>query len=125
MMPLSTSGPPQRRLIHSTSLQSSVGSNWVLVQEARLEVSPTPSTWPTMLPNCRRGVPSMFRHHRGLVSRLSRLATVGLGGVDSPFFTSLWRWPRMVRSSVSTSAEQRAARARSIRRSMNARSRST
>ena len=30
------------------------------------------------------------------------LTSVGLGGADRPFFRSLWRWPRICRSSVST-----------------------
>ena len=82
------------------------------------DMSPTPLAWPTMLPNVRRLVPSMPRHQRGLVARLMRLASVGLGGDDRPFLMSLWRWPRICRSSVSCSAEHPAALARSIRRSM-------
>ena len=42
----------------------------------------------------------------------------GRGGADRPFLMSLWRWPRICRSSVSCSAEQLAALARSIRRLM-------
>jgi hypothetical protein len=41
-------------------------------------MSVTPLTWPTMLPNWRRGVPSMPRHQRGLVIRLAMLASVEL-----------------------------------------------
>ncbi|MNC55392.1 hypothetical protein D3C75_1049190 [compost metagenome] len=78
-----------------------------------------------MLPKVRRLVPSMPMHQRGLVARLIRLRSVGLGGVDSPFLMSLWRWPRICRSSVRTSAEQPAALARSIRLATNSRSRIT
>ncbi len=85
----------------------------------------TPFTWPTMLPNWRRGVPSMPRPQRGLVIMFSMLGIVSLGGADRPFFRSLWRCPMICRSSVRTSAEQLAALARSIRRSMKSRSRIT
>ncbi len=78
-----------------------------------------------MLPKLRRFVPSMPRHQRGLVARLMRLAMVGLGGADRPFLMSLWRWPRICKSSVSCSAEQLAALARSMRRLMKSRSRIT
>jgi hypothetical protein len=64
----------------------------------------------------------MPRHQRGLVAMFKRLATVSLGGAESPFFRSLWRWPRICRSSVSTSAPHFAALARSISRSMKSRS---
>ena len=46
------------------------------------------------------------------------LGSVSLGGALRPFFRSLWRCPRICRSSVSTSAPHLAALARSIRRSM-------
>ena len=78
-----------------------------------------------MLPKLRRLVPSMPRHQRGLVARLMRLAMVGLGGAERPFLMSLWRWPRICKSSVSCSAEQLAALARSMRRLMKSRSRIT
>ena len=57
---------------------------------------------------------------QGVVWTFSRM-----GGAVSPFFTSLWRCPRICRSSVSTRAEHPAALARPIRRSMNSRSRIT
>ena len=50
---------------------------------------------------------------------------LGLGGAPSSLRMSLCRWPRICRSTVSISAEQSAALARSISRSMNGRSRST
>ena len=65
----------------------------------------------------------MFQHQRGLVARFARLVHVGLGGADRPLRMSLWRWPRICRSSVSMSAPQRAAVARSMSRSMKSRSR--
>ncbi len=37
------------------------------------------------------------------------LATVSLGGALNPFFRSLWRWLRICRTSVSTSALHLAA----------------
>src|SRR5690606_1908701 len=73
MMPLSTSLPPQRVLIHSISLQLSRGSNCSAVQDDSEDRSLTPLAWPTILPNERRLVPSIFRHQRGLVARLIRL----------------------------------------------------
>ncbi len=123
-MPFRMSFPPQRFFTHSTSAQLRVGSNCCAVQAKSDAGSPTLSTWPTMLPKLRRLVPSMARHQRGLVIRLTMLARVGLGGAVRPFFRSLWRWPRICRSSVSTSALHLAARARSNSRSMKARSRS-
>jgi hypothetical protein len=80
MMPFRISLPPQRFLIHSTSPQLSCGSNCSAVHDASDDMSPTPLAWPTMLPKLRRLVPSMPRHQRGLVARLMRLASVGLGG---------------------------------------------
>ncbi len=124
-MPLSTSLPPQRRLIHSTSPQFSRGSNWRAVHSDSEPMSSTPLTCPTMLPKPRRRVPSMPSAQRGLVAMFSRLARVGRGGAERPFFRSLWRWPMICRSRVSTSASQPAALARSIRRSMKSRSRIT
>ena len=124
-MPLRISLPPQRFLIHSTSSQDSAGSNCLAVHSDSEPMFSTPLTWPTMLPNWRRGVPSMPRPQRGLVIMFRMLGSVSLGGADRPFFRSLWRWPMICRSSVSTSAEQLAALARSIRRSMKSRSRIT
>src|SRR5690606_14797839 len=118
MMPFSTNLPPQRVLIHSMSAQHKAGSNCSAVHDDSEDRSLTPLAWPTILPKLRRLVPSIFTHQRGLVARLIRLARVGLGGVDSPFLMSLWRWPSTCRSSVSTNAEQFAALARSIRRSI-------
>ena len=125
MMPFKISLPPQRFLIHSTSPQLSCGSNCSAVHDDSDDKSPTPLAWPTMLPKLRRLVPSMPRHQRGLVARLMRLAMVGLGGAERPFLMSLWRWPRICKSSVSCSAEQLAALARSMRRLMKSRSRIT
>ncbi|MCY1556608.1 hypothetical protein D9M68_933710 [compost metagenome] len=88
------------------------------VHSLREPMLSTPLTWPMMLPKPWRLVPIMPRPQRGLVIMLRMLATVSLGGAERPFFRSLWRWPRICRSSVSTSAEQLAALARSIRRSM-------
>ncbi|CFN63728.1 Uncharacterised protein [Bordetella pertussis] len=124
-MPLRISLPPQRRLIHSTSSQLRRGSNCSAVQDDSDDRSVTPLAWPTMLPKVRRRVPSMPRHQRGLNARSIRLRSVGLGGADKPFLMSLWRWPRICRSSVSTSAEHPAALARSIRLPTNSRSRMT
>ena len=90
-MPLRMSLPPQRCLIHSTSSQLRRGSNCSAVQEDSEDRSLTPLAWPTMLPKVRRLVPSMPMHQRGLVARLIRLRSVGLGGVDRPFLMSLWR----------------------------------
>src|SRR5450830_1036116 len=59
---------------------------------------------------------------RGLVAMLRIFGIVSLGGADKPLRISLWRWPSTCKSRVSTSAEQRAALARSIRRLMNSRS---
>src|SRR5690606_10996412 len=95
------------------------------VHEESEYTSGTFLAWPTMVANVRRFVPSMFRHQRGLVARLIRFARVGLGGAVSPFLMSLWRCPSTCRSSVSTRAEQLAALARSMRRSMKSRSRIT
>ena len=53
------------------------------------------------------------------------LANVMRGGQERPFFTSLWRCAMICRSSVSMSVVQPAASARSISRSMKARSRIT
>src|SRR3546814_9261774 len=84
MMPLRISLPPHLFLIHSISFQLRRGSNCSAVQDDKDDRSLTPLAWPTMLPKPRRLVPSMFRHQRGLVARLMRLARVGLGGVDKP-----------------------------------------
>jgi len=121
-IPLTMIWPPQRCLIHSTSPQFRPGSNCLAVHSLRDPMFSTPLTWPTMLPNWRRLVPSMPNAQRGLVAILSRLAIVSLGGADRPFFRSLWRWPRICKSSVMTRAEQPAALARSIRRAMKSRS---
>src|SRR3546814_17524354 len=91
MMPLRISLPPHLFLIHSISFQLRRGSNCSAVQDDKDDRSLTPLAWPTMLPKLRRLVPSMFRHQRGLVARLMRLARVGLGGVDKTFLMSLWR----------------------------------
>ena len=113
-MPLRMNLPPQASRILRTLSQSSCGSNcsWVqLISELR---SPTPLAWPTILPKLRRFVPSIPKPHCGLVARLSRFFTVSRGGAVRSFFRSLWRWPRICRSSVRTSAEQFAAFARAI-----------
>ena len=125
MMPLMISLPPQRFLIHSTSPQFRRGSNCCAVHSLKLPMLDTPFTCPTMLPNSRRRVPAIPRHQRGLVAMLIMLARVSLGGADSPFFKSLCRCPSTCKSSVSTRAEQLAALARSINRSMKSRSRIT
>ena len=85
------------------------------VHDDRLLMSATPVTWPTMLPNWRRGVPSIPMHQRGLVAMSRMLPTVSFGGVDRPFLMSLCRCPKICRSSVMTSAEHPAALARSVR----------
>ena len=121
-MPLRMSLPPQSFLIHSTSPQFSVGSNCDAVHSLRRDISLTPWTWPTMLPNWRRFVPSMPSAQRGLVAMLIMLAMVSLGGALRPLRISLWRCPRICRSSVSTKAEHCAALARSISLSMKPRS---
>ena len=114
-MPFRISLPPQRSLIHSTSFQESCGSNCSLVQEESEARSFTFLAWPTMLRKVRRCVPSMPMHQRGRIAMSSMLGSVSLGGADSPLRTSLWRWARICRSSVSTRAEHFAALARSIR----------
>ena len=117
-MPLIINLPPQRFLIHSTSFHDNAGSNWPAVQAAKELMSDTLLAWPTILPNCRRFVPSMPKHQRGLVIMLMMFGIVSLGGAESPFFRSLWRCPRICKSRVSTSAPQLAALARSISRLM-------
>ena len=82
-------------------------------------------TCPTMLPNALRLAPSIRRPHAGLVIMSTTFDHMSFGGTVSPFFRSLCRWPRICRSRVSISAEQRAAFARSISRRMNSRSRMT
>src|SRR5690606_11416595 len=89
MIPFRTSLPPQRFLIHSMSSQHKAGSNCSAVQDESEDRSLTPLACPTILPKERRLVPSMFAHQRGLVARLIRLVSVGLGGVDRPFLMSL------------------------------------
>ena len=123
MIPFRISRPPHCFFTHSTSAHESVGSNCSLVQAESERMSLTPLTWPTRLRKVWRLVPSMPRHQPGLVARLTMLRRVGRGGAVRPFFRSLWRWPITCRSSVSTSALHRAARARSIMRAMASRSR--
>src|SRR5690554_3463993 len=87
--PFSISLPFQRFLIHSRSFQLRLGSNCSAVQEDSEETSVTFLAWPTILPKVRRSVPNMFRHQRGLVARLMRLASVGFGGAVKPLRISL------------------------------------
>ena len=122
-MPLRMSLPPHWSLTHFTSSQDKRGSNCSLVHTASDVMSLTASTWPTKLPKLWRLVPAMPKHQRGFIIRLMMLAIVGRGGAVRPFFKSLWRWPITCKSSVSTSALQRAARARSIILAMALRSR--
>ncbi len=75
-----------------------------------------------MLPNSRRGVPNMPKAQRGLVAILMMLGIVSFGGADKPFFKSLWRCPKICKSSVKTKALQLAALALSIKRSIKTRS---
>ena len=84
-MPFRISLPPQRSLMRFTSSQLSVGSNCSAVQADSSRMSFTPLTWPTMLRNSRRLVPSMPVHQRGLVAMLAMLASVSLGGALKPF----------------------------------------
>jgi peptidoglycan/LPS O-acetylase OafA/YrhL len=115
-MPLRISLPPQRFLIHSTSAQDRRGSNCLAVHSDSEPMFSTPLTWPTMLPNWRRLRAQHAQAPARLGHQVEDVGEVSLGGADRPFFMSLWRWPRICRSSVSTSAEQPAALARSIRR---------
>ncbi len=68
-MPLRISLPPQRFLIHSTSFHDSAGSNCLAVHSDSEPMFSTPLTWPTMLPNWRRGraqhaqAPARLGHH--------------------------------------------------------------
>ena len=78
-----------------------------------------------MLRKVRRGVASMPKDHCGFSIMSRMFGRVSLGGVVSPFFRSLWRWPMICRSSVRTRAEQFALRARSIRASTKSSSRMT
>ena len=117
--------PPQRSLIHATSFHDRVGSNCSFVQDCSEARPSTPLAWPTMLRKVRRSVRSMLMHQRGRIAMSIMLAIVILGGADSPLRKSLWRWPRICRSSVSTSAEHFAALARSMRFSTKSLSRMT
>ena len=104
-MPLRISLPPQRFLIHSTSSQLRRGSNCLAVHsDSELDVRRRPSRGRRCCRSCAASCRACRRHQRGLVARLIMLASVGFGGADRPFFRSLWRWPRICRSSVSTSA---------------------
>ena len=51
---------------------------------------------------------------RGRIARSKALRMVSRGGTVRPFLMSMWRWPRIGRSTVTNSAEQFAALARSI-----------
>ena len=77
-------------------------------------MSSTPSTWPTMLPNCLRFVCNMPKHQDGFVIKFSMLLIVGLGGALSPLRRSLCRCAKIWRSRVTISAEQFATFARAI-----------
>ena len=65
----------------------------------------------------------------GMGARLNEKAqafrSVRRGGTARPFLMSMWRWPRIGRSTVTNSAEQLAARARSITDWLKPRSRNT
>ncbi len=114
-MPLMISGPPHCSLIQATSAQESCGSNCSAVQDESEERSETFLAWPTMLPKVRRFVCSMSRHQKGRVAICQMCFGVNFGGAERPLRRSLWRWPRICRSAVSTSAEHFAALARLIR----------
>ena len=60
------------------------GSNCSLVQADSERMSLTPLICPTRFPKVRCCAPSMPRHQRGLVARLMKLASVGLGGAVRP-----------------------------------------
>ena len=124
-MPLIITLPPHCLRISFTSSQDNDASNWLTVQSANDDMSFTPLTWPTILPNCRRFVPNMPRHQAGFCIRLIILRKVGFGGALNPFLTSLWRCPMICRSSVIIKAAQFAARARSTNRLIKSRSRIT
>src|SRR5450830_899077 len=68
-------------------------------------------TWPTKLPNVLRPV-NARNAQAGFVARSMILASVNFGGTDMPFFKSLWRCPKICKSSVSTNAEHLAVLAR-------------
>ena len=59
----------------------------------------------------------------GDASEIEAIRKVMRGGTTSPFLMSMWRWPRIGRSTVTNSAEQLAARARSITDRLKPRSR--
>ena len=124
-IPFRISLPPHLSAMRFTLPQSSRGSNCSAVQDDSDDASSTPSAWPTMLPKKRRLVWSMLMPQVQRVARSAIEAAVSFGGAESPFLMSLCRWPRICRSSVSTSASQPAARARSSVASTNRSSRIT
>ena len=125
-MPLRISLPPQRFLIHSTSSQDRRGSNCSAVHaDSERHVAHALRRGRRCCRSCGASCPACPGTSAAWSPCSGCWRSVSLGGADRPFFRSLWRWPRICRSSVSTSAEQLAALARSIRRSMKSRSRIT
>ncbi len=122
-MPLTITGPPNRFLIQAMSFQLSVRSNCVLVQPAERGEVHCVRHVPR---DIAEGVPPGAQHAAapspGFIIISATNFGVNLGGAVSPLRRSLWRCPRIWRSIVSTSAEHLAALARSISRSMKARS---
>ena len=123
--PLRISLPFHWSRMRAILAQSSFSSNCSFAQAVRSDSFCTFFTWPTMLRNWRRGVRSIPSDQRGFSAMLIRLGIVGRGGEVRPFLRSLWRWPRICRSSVRTSALQFAARARSMMASTKSSSRMT
>ncbi len=124
-MPFRISLPGQIERIHSTSFQLSEGSNWPAIHCDSVVRLSAPGTRSARLPKEWRLPISTLAAQTGLVATSMALARVSLGGTDSPFLMSIWRWPWICRSSVSTSAEHFAALARSTSEAEKPRSRMT
>ena len=107
--------PGQIERIHSTSFQLSDGSNCCETRVAVELRSFAPCRWPMMLPKSRRLARAMLISQRGFDAKsMMFFSRIRFGGTDRPFLMSMWRWPRICRSTVSTSALHLAAIARSI-----------
>ena len=124
-MPFSTSGPPQSFFTHSTSFHESVGSNWPAIHCESVVRLPALGMRSSRLPKLFRLLVMMFSAQPGFRRMSNAVPQVSFGGTASPFFRSRWRCPWICRSSVSTSAAQRAALARSMSDAAKPRSRIT
>ena len=115
--------PGQRLLIHSTSFQFSVGSNWLggpLRQ--RVDVLHAADVAGEIAEGLALAAQRSLSAQAGLVAMSMRLLSLISGGTVRPFVMSRWRWPSTCRSTVSTSALHLAAAARSISARMKPRS---